>query len=58
MHPERHDEMDVEHRLELLVGRLLNDAVPAVAGVVDDDVERAESIERGRDECVGKRRRR
>ena len=36
------------HRLELLVGHLLDDAVPGVAGVVDDDVEAAEAVERGR----------
>ena len=53
--PERHDEMDVEHGLELLVGGLLDDAVPAVAGIVDDDVESAEAIESGGDEGVGER---
>ena len=34
--------MDIEHVLKLLVGGLLNDAVPGVAGIIDDDVEAAQ----------------
>ena len=45
--------MHVEHRLELLVGHLLDGGVPGVAGVVDDDVEAAELLERRADEPVG-----
>ena len=35
-------EVNVEHRLELLVGHLLDGSNSGVAGVVDDDVEPAE----------------
>ena len=45
--------MDVEHRLELLVGHPVDDAVPGVAGVVDDDVDRAEGLDPGGDQLVG-----
>ena len=34
--------MNVEHGLELLVGCLLDDVVPGVSGVVDDNIQRAE----------------
>jgi hypothetical protein len=44
-HPERHDRVDVEHRLELLVAHLVGDAVPGVPGVVDDDVDAAEGVD-------------
>ena len=44
--PKRRQEMDVEHRLELLVARLLNDVIPAISGVVDDDVDRVKFFER------------
>ena len=47
------DGVDVEHRLELLVGHPVGDAVPGVAGVVDDDVDRAEGVDRGGDQLVG-----
>jgi hypothetical protein len=46
----RNGEVDVEHGLPLLVGHLLDDGVPGVAGVVDDDVQPAE----GRDGRVDK----
>ena len=45
-HAERDDGVDVEHRLELLVGHLVDDAVPGVAGVVDEDVDLAELVDR------------
>ena len=45
--------MDVEHRLELLVGHLVDRAVPGVAGVVDDDVDLAELVDGLLDELVG-----
>jgi hypothetical protein len=48
-HPERDDRVDVEHRLELLVRRLVDRPVPGVAGVVDDDVQTAPGVDRGRD---------
>ena len=51
-HPERHDGVDVEHRLELLVGHLVRDAVPRVAGVVDEDVDLAEGVDRLLDDLV------
>ena len=47
------DRVDVEHRLELLVGHPVGDAVPGVAGVVDADVDRAERVDGGGDELVG-----
>jgi len=37
--PERRFQVDIEHRVELLVAHLLDQAVPSVAGVVDDDVD-------------------
>ena len=40
------DGVDVEHRLELLVGHLVGDAVPRVARVVDEDVDLAELVDR------------
>ncbi|TLD47114.1 MAG: hypothetical protein FAZ92_00606 [Accumulibacter sp.] len=45
--------MDVEHRLPLLVAHLLDDVVPGVTGVVDDDVEAAELAERRLHEALG-----
>ena len=44
---ERSHQMNVQHGLKLLVGHLLNDVVPDVAGVVDDDVEGAEGGDGG-----------
>ena len=43
--PERSDGVDVEHRLELLVGHLVGDSVPRVAGVVHEDVDLAELVD-------------
>jgi len=37
--------VDIEHGQELLVRGLLNDVVPGVAGVVDDDLETAEAFD-------------
>ena len=34
--------VNIEHRLELLVCRLLNHVIPAVSGVIHDDVDRVE----------------
>jgi len=50
--PEGHDRVDVQHRLELLVGHLVGDTVPGVAGVVDDDVHRAEGFVGGGHELL------
>jgi hypothetical protein len=47
--------VDVEHGLELLVCGFLDDRVPGVAGVVDDDVEGAEGGEGGGYEGVRSR---
>ena len=44
--------MDVQHGLELFVGGLLNDIVPGEAGVVHDDVDRAEAVEHRGDELL------
>src|SRR5271154_5771812 len=44
--PERDHRVDVEHRLEVLVGELVDRAVDRVAGVVDDDVDLAERVHR------------
>src|SRR3546814_7653535 len=38
--------MDVDHRLKLLIRLLLYHAIARVAGVVDDDVQPAEAVER------------
>ena len=45
-HLERYDGVDLEHGAELLVAHLVEHPVPRVAGVVDDDVELAERVER------------
>jgi hypothetical protein len=46
--------VDVQHGLELLVGGLLDDRIPGVACVVDDDVDRAEGVERRIDDGGGR----
>ena len=50
--------MDVQHGLELFVGHFLNDVVPDIAGVVDDDVERAKGGDGGVHQLLGEVRRR
>ena len=50
------DRVDVEHRLEVLVGHLVNGSVDRVAGVVDDDVDLAERVDRLPHELVGRAR--
>jgi hypothetical protein len=45
--------VDVEHRLELLVGHLVDRAVPGVARVVDDDVDLPELVDGLLDELIG-----
>ncbi len=49
--------MNLEHCLELFVGGLLNDVVPGVAGVVDEDIEAAAFAYGGVDEKLGEIRR-
>ena len=44
--------MNVEHRLKLLVRRLLNNAVPGVTGVIDDDVHRSKLFDQPLDNFV------
>ena len=51
---ERRDQVDAEHGQVLLVGGFLDDVVPGVAGVVDDDVEAAKVFHGGADETIGK----
>src|SRR5690606_2537599 len=51
--PERRLEVHVQDGVPLLVGHLLHDRVPRVAGVVDDDVQSAELLDRGVDEPLG-----
>ena len=46
--------MDVEHRLKLLVRGLLDDVVPRIARVIDDNVDAAEVLDRGPDQTLGK----
>ncbi len=46
--------MNIEHGLKLLICGLLNDVVPGVAGIVDDDVERPESSHGGGDQFLRK----
>ncbi len=38
----RRGQMNIYHCVPLLVGHVLNDRIPSVAGVVDDDVDAAE----------------
>lgn len=52
--PKRRGEVDVEHRVPLLVGRRFNSAVPDISGIVHHDIDRAEAVERRRDEAFGK----
>src|ERR1700683_3074193 len=57
-HAEGNDRVDVEHRLEVLVGHLVHGRVERVAGVVDDDVDLAEGVDRllhERVRCAGLR---
>jgi hypothetical protein len=44
--------VDVDHRLELLIGHPVDDAVPGVARVVDDRVHLAEGVDRGLHQLV------
>jgi hypothetical protein len=53
---EGHDGVDVEHRLELLVGHPVDDAVPGVAGVVDDDVDAPKASTAAATSSVGRLR--
>ena len=46
--------MHIHDCLPLLVAHLLDHVVPGVAGVVDDDVEAAELLDRRVDEALGK----
>jgi len=43
---ERDHGVDLEHRAKLVVAHPVGDPVPAVAGVVDDDVELPEGLDR------------
>ncbi|MNN74332.1 hypothetical protein D3C81_1905230 [compost metagenome] len=49
--------MAVDDCVPLLVGHLLDHAVPGVAGVVDDDVQPLVVLDRGADEALGEVRR-
>ena len=49
--PERRFEVHIEDGVPLFVGHLLDHRVPGVAGVVDDDVQAAEVVDRGGDEA-------
>ena len=46
-------QVDVQHGVPLLVRHLLDDVVPGIAGIVDDDVEPALAVDAGRDEAFG-----
>ena len=46
--------MNIEDGLELFVGHLLNDIVPRVPSVVDDDVRYAPGVHGRRDEALSK----
>ena len=48
--------MNFEHRLELLIGGLLNHVVPAVAGIVHDDIDRIKFGDRSLDDPLRDRR--
>src|SRR5512132_2510497 len=52
--PERRARVHVEHGVPLVVGHLLDHAVPRVAGVVHDDVEPAEALDRRANEACRK----
>ena len=45
--------MNVDDRLPLFVGHLLNDAVPSIAGIVHDDVQPAKTVHARLDETFG-----
>ena len=49
---ERRRQMDVEDGVPLLVGHLLDDRVPGVAGIVHHDMAAAEGVDRGLDDAV------
>src|SRR5581483_11388863 len=51
---ERRGQMDSEDGFPLLVAHLVNDRVPGLTGVVDDDVQAAELFIRAVDDTVGK----
>jgi hypothetical protein len=54
--PERRHRVNVQHRLVLLVGHLLDHVVPRVARVVDQNVESAELRDRRVDQLLRKLR--
>src|SRR5258706_715564 len=45
--PKRRGEVNVDHRVPLLVGHVLYDRVPGIARVVDDDIDAAERLGAG-----------
>ena len=46
--------MNRQHGLPLLVGHFLNDVVPGVPGIVDNDVQAAELVNGGGHKAIGK----
>ncbi|MNE25764.1 hypothetical protein D3C80_1191020 [compost metagenome] len=46
--------MAVDDCVPLFVAHFLDDAVPGVTGVIDDDVDGAVAVHRGLDESIGK----
>ncbi len=49
----RRHQMDVDHRLKLLVRGLLDNGVPGITRVIDNNVDAAEVLDRGPDETLG-----
>ncbi len=47
-------QMNVDHRVPLLVGHLLDHVIPGITSVVDDDIQTMESGRAGFDEALGK----
>ena len=50
-------DVDVDDGVPLLVGHPLDDVVPRVAGIVDDDVDAAEALDRGVHDALAEVRR-
>ena len=50
--PERCGQVHIDHRVPLLICHILNDCIPRVACVVDDDVDSAERLGASLDEAI------
>src|SRR5215469_4130642 len=48
--------MDIKHRVPLLIGHILNDCVPGISGIVDNNIDTTKGIKRCLDELSWKGR--